>query len=283
MWMRAWRVVGALVVIAAMLHADRAAATVHPPNDNFANAKAITGFPADLPSETNVGATEETNEPGVGPSYAGASVWYRWTAPASRDYDVSLCASPADFDPAITVYTGSTLTTLEWATGTSPSCTSGGLLSHALFLATSGTQYYIQVAGFDDPDTGYSQSAFDLKIDNGPGGLYFVDSRAPEGDSGRTSMKLRAVLGVPKAHDVTFHWQTIECEICSYIASEGTDYVTSSGDVVIPAGKRGGKFTVPIIGDTTVENDEAFWISLSHAQGARIKRKGGVGVIVNDD
>ena len=56
-----------------------------PPNDLFSNARTISG-PSGRVTGSNVGATDETGEPGFGIS-SSSSVWWQWQATSSGEGD----------------------------------------------------------------------------------------------------------------------------------------------------------------------------------------------------
>ncbi|MEK7954264.1 hypothetical protein [Luteolibacter soli] len=121
-------------------------AIASPANDNFANATNMTGS-AWTATGTNVDASRE--DAGFEPvttlsdSLASSTVWWKWTAPATGRYRVSLAGS--SFDSVLGIYTGSTLSTL---TRVAQDQSSGWNSTGAVFLnATNGTQYFFQVDG----------------------------------------------------------------------------------------------------------------------------------------
>src|SRR5438094_2545384 len=223
-----WVVV--LCFVSAVASGPDAAAAGPPASDDFANATEITSVPTTLASETNVGATTEPAEPDVDDNsyYAGASVWYRFTAPQSRDYTVGLCGSPPDWESQLNVYTGDGLASLDWAQLGGSGCPDGGWSGRVSFIARAGTAYYIQVSGYYDIDTVEpSQSPFTLKVTNGPGGLYLVDAQVQDGDAGTKNMIFTATLGVRARQTPTAHFHTEDCAMCSYIADAGSDYTAT--------------------------------------------------------
>jgi hypothetical protein len=80
------------------------------PNDSFA---AATGLPGTHGSVTggNNGATKEVGEPLVAGNAGGASVWYRFKAPATGTLHLSTEGSA--FDTLLGVYRGTTVATLQ--------------------------------------------------------------------------------------------------------------------------------------------------------------------------
>src|SRR5215207_11499563 len=85
-----------------------------PPNDHFADASVLSGFPARVEG-ANVGATAEPGEPLL--VYAGGrSVWWQWTAPTSASVAVHACSSA--IRPTFGVYTGDSVDALQRVGGT---------------------------------------------------------------------------------------------------------------------------------------------------------------------
>lgn len=80
-----------------------------PANDNFASAQALDGASGDVVG-SNVGATKETGEPNHSGTAGGASVWFRWTAPAGGP--VTIATAGSTFDTLLAVYTGATVSGL---------------------------------------------------------------------------------------------------------------------------------------------------------------------------
>jgi hypothetical protein len=118
-----------------------------PANDNFANA---TPLPGPLPQQiagTNVEATKEIGEPNPAGVPGGASVWYRWTAPANELVTLDTCTETT-FDTVLAVYTGAAVNALTEASGNDDACGTSGLQSKTSFSATAGTVYSIAVDGF---------------------------------------------------------------------------------------------------------------------------------------
>lgn len=124
-----------------------------PANDAFANATAVRSTTSEWIHGSTDGATREPGEPGHGGDLAGASVWYRWTAPASGAMRLFPCQ--AAFRPQLAVYRGSTLAALE-PVGTPAAldsslageCQLGGLGGIG-FDAVAGETYAFAVDGAD--------------------------------------------------------------------------------------------------------------------------------------
>jgi hypothetical protein len=115
LWQKAW------LLCAVLALASVAVAVAAPPaNDNFADARVISGDTGQF-NGTNQEATAESGEPPHFVSGAAASVWYRWTAPRNGEMVFNLTnILPAENAPTLVVYTGSSvdnLTLLSHVTG----------------------------------------------------------------------------------------------------------------------------------------------------------------------
>jgi len=111
-----------------------------PANDNFAGAQVVTGESV-LVKTTNANASREAGEPLILGNNGGRSLWYRWTAPSTKRYQIS--AYSIDVDTLAAVYTGASLGSLTLVnandnigSNTSALCT---------IEATAGTTYHIAI------------------------------------------------------------------------------------------------------------------------------------------
>lgn len=121
-------------------------------NDYFVNAFQLNGVPVTT-TGSNVGATKELGEPnhssqGGSSNPGGASVWWRWTAPATGAVTVSTAGS--SFDTLLGVYTGTSVGGLTRVTYTQDYSDDipSGLTSSVSFQATAGVTYRIAVDGY---------------------------------------------------------------------------------------------------------------------------------------
>ena len=115
------------------------AITIHasPPNDEFANAIALTGDYVHVAGST-AGATIEPGEPRQpGLANTGSTVWYSWTPPTAGLYSVAVNAN-LNWIFLLEVYTGSSLTNLALLGDPN-------IYGTATFLASSGTNYLFQI------------------------------------------------------------------------------------------------------------------------------------------
>ena len=109
------------------------------------------------------------------------------------------------------------------------------------------------------------------------------DTTVAEGDAGTTGAVFTVSLTQVYDQAVTVNYSTAE----NYFdprATAGSDFELSSGLVTIPAGQISGTFSIPIYGDTTIEEDEYFQVSLSGpSPNAMISLNHAFGIIVDDD
>ena len=115
-----------------------------PPNDNFANAQAITGTLPLVVTGTNGGATKEVGEPVILHDAGGRSVWYSYTAASNAA--ITITTRGSDFDTLLGVYTGGTVSTLTLVASNDDD-PAGGETSAVTFNAAAGKTYRITVDG----------------------------------------------------------------------------------------------------------------------------------------
>lgn len=109
--------------------------------------------------------------------------------------------------------------------------------------------------------------------------LSIADASITEGNSGTKNLTFTVRLSK------TDRTKTISA---AYSTSDGTanataDYTAVTGTVTIAAGKSSATLNVPVFGDTTVENDEIFYVNLSSPVNAVISDGQALGMITNDD
>jgi Fibronectin type III domain len=118
-----------------------------PANDNFANAKAISGASGSVAS-TNVGATVEPGEPTIQDQAGGASVWYRWTAPTSGTVRFDTCTAFPAMDPNIEAFIGNSVTSLiPLGPGPGRDCPPNQFGSEVTFVVNANQAIYIKLDG----------------------------------------------------------------------------------------------------------------------------------------
>jgi serine protease len=109
--------------------------------------------------------------------------------------------------------------------------------------------------------------------------LRINDASISEGNSGTKVLTFTASLNAASANAVNFNASTQ-----SNTAAAGVDFASLPLTAFsIPAGQLSKTFGVTINGDTTVENDETFFVWLSSVSGATLADGQGIGTIANDD
>ena len=110
-------------------------------------------------------------------------------------------------------------------------------------------------------------------------GLSIGDVSAVEGNSGSKSFSFPLMLQSAATQQVTVTFSTQD----GSAIAPGNDYVTTTGTVTIPAGQTSGQIVVQVNGDTSVEDDEVFFVNLTSATNASLLDAQGTGTILNDD
>lgn len=120
----------------------------------------------------------------------------------------------------------------------------------------------------DDLGTGASEQN-GIKVD---------DVKISEGNSGSKTASVTVSLSGSFASKVTVDYSTIDGS-----ATAGSDYVAKTGTITFNPGETKKTVTLSIKGDTLLESDETFLVSLTNPQGANIVDNKGMVTITNDD
>jgi hypothetical protein len=104
------------------------------------------------------------------------------------------------------------------------------------------------------------------------------DVSQSEGDSGTANMTFTVSLSNPSASVVQVDYATANDS-----ATAGSDYIAKNGTLSFPIGSTSQTISIVINGDTTVEQNEDFFINLSNPTGATIADNQATGTIINDD
>ncbi len=104
------------------------------------------------------------------------------------------------------------------------------------------------------------------------------DVSVTEGDTGTTPAVFTVSLSAISGKAVSVNFATADDT-----ATEGEDYVASSGTLTIPAGSASGTITVDVVGDTTDTVDETYFVNLSLPVDATIADSSGLGTILDND
>jgi hypothetical protein len=108
--------------------------------------------------------------------------------------------------------------------------------------------------------------------------IYISDVYAAEGNFGTTTFDFTVTLSTASDIPVTVGFATADGS-----AVAGSDYVTASGTLTIPAGQTSGTVTVLLNGDHLSESDETFYVNLSNPTNGTIADGQGLGFIYDDE
>lgn len=134
---------GVLLWLAAALAAALGAGAA-PANDNFLNATLLSGVSGTIYG-SSAGASKEPGEPNHGGRAGGASVWFRWVAPAAGTVVFNTAGSA--FDTLLGVYAGTSVGALATIAG-NDDILPPDVSSAVTFVAVAGAEYRIAVDGY---------------------------------------------------------------------------------------------------------------------------------------
>jgi Calx-beta domain len=109
--------------------------------------------------------------------------------------------------------------------------------------------------------------------------LWIYDLSVAEGNSGTTALTFTVSLNRVSESPVTVRYATAD----GTVTTADGDYQAASGTLTFNPGELSKTLSVTINGDTKVEADETFIVTLSNPTNAGIAKPQAVGVIVNDD
>lgn len=112
----------------------------------------------------------------------------------------------------------------------------------------------------------------------GPNTVYVGDVTLTEGNSGTSMASVPVQLGAAQSTDVTITYTTSNGS-----AIAGSDYLKTTGTLTIPAGATAATINVPVVGDTIVEPNEVYYVSLTAATPVTVARARATVTIFNDD
>ena len=108
--------------------------------------------------------------------------------------------------------------------------------------------------------------------------LSIANGTLAEGNAGKSQMVFTVTLSQAATGPVSVGYTTV-----NGTATAGQDYASVVGTLTFAAGETAKTVSVDILGDTLVETNETFSLSLSSPTGATIARGQATGTIVNDD
>jgi len=112
-----------------------------------------------------------------------------------------------------------------------------------------------------------------------PPAISIDDGTVAEGNSGTTTLTFAVRLSAASTKVVSVHYATADATASATAA----DYTATAGTLTLQPGSTSGKIDVPVTGDTAIEPDETFTVTLSAPVNATIADGSASGTIQNDD
>ncbi|MBJ7355047.1 MAG: hypothetical protein JHC98_09495 [Thermoleophilaceae bacterium] len=236
-----------------------------PTNDDFANAKEITGaLPQTLDADTGL-ATTEPDEPGLQPSGPFNSLWYHWTADASGAVSIDTCSTVAEdpghpADSKLEIFTNSNapadLIGLIGTAAADDGCSEPGLtLSRAYLNVTAGTDYWIRLVNYADKfGAPYKLTLRRVTTPeiSGPPSIYPQDGHVGIGQT--MYSEVPDWFAEPAITGVGIQWQ-----LCDFTGTTCNDILGATGQTYEPVlGDLGQRLRLKVTGDNGVESVDAF-------------------------
>ncbi|MBB4128700.1 uncharacterized protein YhjY with autotransporter beta-barrel domain [Xanthomonas translucens] len=138
--------------------------------------------------------------------------------------------------------------------------------------------FFVNVSNPVGATIGDGQGQGTIVNDDAIPALSIDDVSVNEGNSGTTTATFTVSLSAASGQTVTVNYATADGT-----ATAGSDYVARSGTLTFAPGTTAQGVAVTVNGDTTVEPNETFSVSLSGASNATVARATGTGTINNDD
>lgn len=108
--------------------------------------------------------------------------------------------------------------------------------------------------------------------------LSIGDASTAEGNTGTTVLSFPVRLSAKSVQGVTVAYETSDGT-----AKQPADYAAASGTLSFAAGETAKAIEIRVVGDTAVEEDETFTVTISSPTNAGITRGTATGTIANDD
>lgn len=108
--------------------------------------------------------------------------------------------------------------------------------------------------------------------------LAISDASLAEGNQGTAAMAFTLTLSRASKDPVSVAYGS-----SNGTATAGSDYVASAGTITFAAGQISKTINIGVVGDTTVEPNEAFTVTLSKPTQATLARTVATGTVLNDD
>lgn len=140
-----------------------------------------------------------------------------------------------------------------------------------------GSVYSVSISVTYSGDPGPTVTTWSFTADSVPK-VSIGNASVVEGNLRARQLKLTVSLSKPYTEPVQVSYATV-----AHTATAGSDFVAKSGSLTIPAGDTAGVITIEVKGDRVAEPQETFTVVLANPQHAKIRRRTGIGTIINDD
>ena len=132
--------------------------------------------------------------------------------------------------------------------------------------------YYWMVVATRGGETNASSWQFTTVPD-----VSIADTTVSEGNAGTTNATFVLTLATPSDQTVTMQAFTVSD------TADASDFVSTTGTVTFNPGETNATFVVPILGDTTYEYNETFFVRLTNGVNCALGDSVAIGTIVNDE
>lgn len=151
-------------------------------------------------------------------------------------------------------------------------------------LGTAGT-YFARITGASNNVVQVYSLDVSVTIDTAPSDVSIAatDATKSEGDSGSTDFTFTVTRVGDTSGIATVDFAVSGSGASAASASDFTGGAFPTGTVTFGAGEVTQTITVSVAGDSDVENDEGFTVTLSNASGTSIDTESASGSILNDD
>jgi hypothetical protein len=164
--------------------------------------------------------------------------------------------------------------------GTADAATYGGVATLTLSSLTAGRTYYVVADGA--PADVFGMGAYKLTTQFGGAvsqpSVSIGDVVQAEGNSGTTQFSFTVTLSAASSSTISVPYAT-----ANGTATAGTDFTATSGTLTFAPGETQKMVVVSVIGDTTLEPDETFFVNLGTPTNAVLGDAQGQGTIQNDE
>ncbi|MGI9212832.1 MAG: Ig-like domain-containing protein, partial [Methylococcaceae bacterium] len=168
-------------------------------------------------------------------------------------------------------------------TGTSYNGTPPGWATYSYYWSATPSvsgHAYVSYYGYVSNDFDYYSYSVALEVLPTTHVLTISGASSAEGDSGTSMVNLTVSLSTASNHTASVSYATLDGT-----ATAGSDYTAVSGTLSFAPGETSKTVSIPVLGDTTVENNETFQVQLSNAANALLSTTNSTATvtITNDD